>query len=126
MKKLLIFVGIGLVVMTCLICCSAAELKQAKVIEVKFGQNFTITLESNKTTGYEWQFAKPLDESMVQLISSEYRINKSKLIGAGGKQLWIIKALRTGKTTISFRYVRPWEKDKPPVNEVSFIIVIMK
>lgn len=122
MKKLII----GLVVITWFTCCFAAELKQAKVIEVQLGQNFTITLEANKTTGYEWQFAKPLDESMVQLISSEYLVNKTKLIGAGGKQVWVFKALKIGKTTIPFKYVRPWEKENPPVNEAFFTIVIRK
>ena len=102
------------------------ELKQTKVIEVQLGHNFTIALEANKTTGYEWQFAKPLDQSMVELMSLEYLINKTKLIGVGGKQVWILKALKIGKVNIHFKYVRPWEKNNPPVNETSFVIVIVK
>ncbi|MEI6832327.1 MAG: protease inhibitor I42 family protein, partial [Candidatus Omnitrophota bacterium] len=109
MKKFII----GLVAITWFTCCFAAELKQAKVIKVQLGQNFTITLEANKTTGYEWQLANPLDESMVQLISSEYLTRKTKLLGVGGKQVWVLKALKTGKMTISFKYIRPREKENP-------------
>ena len=122
MKKIII----GLVAITWFTCCFAVELKQAKVIEVQLGQNFTITLGANKTTGYEWQFTNPLDGSMVQLISSEYLTRKTKLLGAGGKQVWVLKALKTGKTSISFKYIRPWEKEKLLVDEAFFTIAIRK
>jgi len=125
MKKLLIFI-IGLMTMAWFAFCLAQEPKQAKVIEAQAGESFTITLEANKTTGYEWQFAKPLDESMVQLISLDYLIDKTELMGAGGKQIWVLKALKAGKTVIYFKYVRSWEKGIPPVNEETFIIVIKK
>ena len=95
-------------------------------MEVQAGQSFTITLEANKTTGYEWQLAKPLDKRMVKLIGSEYLVDKTGLIGAGGKQVWVFKALKKGKTNIYMRYVRPWEKDIPPVKEEHFLIIIKK
>ena len=104
--------------------CFAEESKEAKVIESQVGNNFTIKLEANATTGYEWQFTKPLEEDILQLISSEYLPDKTELLGAGGKQVWIFKALKSGKTTIYFKYVRPWEKNTPPANEEFFIIVI--
>ena len=125
MKKLIIFL-IGLAIITWFSFCLAQEPKQAKAIEAQAGESFTITLEANKTTGYEWQFAKPLDESIVQLISLDYLIDKTELMGAGGKQIWVLKALKAGKTVIYFKYVRSWEKDIPPVNEETFIIVIKK
>ena len=104
--------------------CFAQEQKQVKVSETYAGQSFTITLESNATTGYRWQFARSLDKDMLELIRSSYSGNNPKLIGSGGKQLWTIEALKAGKTTIFFKYVRPWEKGKPPINEESFVIVI--
>lgn len=93
-------------------------------MEAQAGQNFTIILKANATTGYQWQFAKPLDENLVQLINSKYLADKTKLVGAGGKQVWIFKALKAGQANISFKYVRPWEKNTPPQNEESFVIVI--
>jgi len=87
-------------IFTLTVNCSAQEPKQAKAIEVQAGQNFTITLEANATTGYQWQFAKPLDESAIQLISSEYLADKTRLVGAGGKQVWIFKALKEGRVNL--------------------------
>jgi Predicted secreted protein len=121
MKKIVLFV---LVFVSVASFSFAGKLNQAKVIEAQAGQNFTIILKGNATTGYQWQFAKPLDENIVQLISSKYLADKTKLVGAGGKQVWIFKALKAGQTNISFKYVRSWEKNTPPQNEESFVIVI--
>jgi inhibitor of cysteine peptidase len=116
-----------ILVFVCLISfCFAAQSKGPKVIETKVGQNFTITLGSNATTGYQWQFAKPLDESKLQLLSSDYLMNKTDLVGAPGKQAWVFKAIKAGKTTVYFKYVRSWEKNNPPKKEESFVIIIRR
>ena len=33
---------------------------------MKVGAEFTLALEANPTTGYQWQLAQPLDASLVQ------------------------------------------------------------
>ena len=121
MKKIILFT---LVIVFRASFCFAEKSKQAKVIEVQAGQNFTIILKANATTGYQWQFAKPLDENLVQLISSKYLADKTKLVGTGGKQVWIFKALKAGQTTISLKYVRPWEKNTLPQNEEFYLVII--
>ena len=104
--------------------CFAREPEQSKTIETQTGEAFTITLKANLTTGYQWQLAKPAEEGAVQLISSEYSADKTGLAGSGGKQVWVFKALKAGKSNIAFQYVRPWEKDSPPEKEESFAIVV--
>jgi inhibitor of cysteine peptidase len=104
--------------------CFAEELKNPKVIKAQVGHNITIILKSNPTTGYQWQIAKPLDETTLKLMSSEYLPDQTNLVGVGGKQVWRFKALKPGETSISFKYVRPWEKNTPPQNEEAFVIVI--
>jgi inhibitor of cysteine peptidase len=104
--------------------CFAEESKNPKVIKAQVGYNITIILKSNPTTGYQWQVAKPLDESTIKLISSEYLADKTNLVGAGGKQVWRFKTLKPSQTSISFKYVRPWEKNTPPQNEESYLVVI--
>lgn len=121
MKKFILFV---LVIVFLASFCFAEETKQPKVIEAQAGQNFTIMLKANATTGYQWQFAKPLDENLVQLTSSKYLANKTNLVGAGGKQVWMFKALKAGQTNISFKYVRSWERNTPPQNEESYLVII--
>jgi predicted secreted protein len=93
-------------------------------IETAPDREFTLTLESNRTTGYQWQLAKPPDEKIIRLIRNEYRIPKTRLVGAGGKEVWTFKAVGKGKTEIFLKYVRPWEKNVPPVREAVFVIVV--
>jgi len=100
------------------------ESVSSEVIKVNIGEEFTITLGSNKATGYEWQLAEPLDKDILLLVNSRYIINESKLIGSDGKEIWTFKALKAGRMAISFRYLRPWENNIPPVKEKTFAIMI--
>jgi inhibitor of cysteine peptidase len=95
-----------------------------KIIETVVGKSFTITLDSNPTTGYQWQIVKALDTGLMELIDSEFIAPKTDLVGAPGKENWHFKAIKSGKAIISFEYVRPWEKDELPVQVESFIIII--
>ena len=104
--------------------CFADESKIPKVIKAQVGHNVTIVLKSNPTTGYQWQIAKSPDESTLKLISSEYLADKTELVGSGGKQVWRLKALKPGEASISVKYVRPWEKNTPPQNEESYLVII--
>jgi len=49
------------------------EVLSINLIEVKVGQEFNITLESNPSTGYGWQLSKPLNETIINLIGSEFK-----------------------------------------------------
>jgi len=94
------------------------------LIEVKVGQEFNITLESNPTTGYQWQLAKEVNGTILQFVGSEYKPSDSGLLGAGGKEIWTFKAMSSGTTKISMKYVRPWEMDVPPIKEQTFGIIV--
>src|SRR4030065_1807507 len=111
MKKIIISIVALLAVAS---FCFANEPKQSRPMQLKAGDSFTITLRANLSTGYQWQLAAPLEESMLQLVNSEYIPYKSKRLGADGKQLWTFKTLKAGETSIAFKYVRPHEKEKHP------------
>jgi len=88
--------------------------KSTAPVETEVGLVFSITLESNPTTGYRWQLATPLDEKIIKLVGSKYVAPKAGRLGVGGKEVWTFKAVGRGKAEISLKYVRPWEKDVPP------------
>jgi inhibitor of cysteine peptidase len=98
--------------------------KNDKIIETTVGKSFTITLDSNPTTGYQWQIARQIDTGLVELIDSQYIAPKTGLVGAPGHQEWNFKVIKEGKAIISFEYVRQWEKDELPVQTESFIVII--
>ena len=113
-------------VLVCLELCwlmtaAAAELKP---ITVTVGQQFKITLQYNVTTGYQWQFAKSPDPKLLKLMNTEYKRADSKLIGAGGDQIWTVKALAEGKTAVELNYVRPWETGATPAQSTNFVVVV--
>ena len=96
----------------------------AKPVEVTAGQEFVIVLDSNRTTGYQWQSTGEPDKGIVQLLGSEYHSSETELVGAGGKEIWKFKALKQGETVIALKYVRPWEKDVPPVKYIQFTVIV--
>ena len=96
----------------------------AKAIEAEVLKDFSVVLESNPTTGFGWDISRPLDEKMVKFVSSEYVAAETGLVGSGGREIWTFRAISPGKATISFRYVRPWEKNVPPIKETAFTVII--
>jgi len=91
-------------------------------IEAKVGQDFVIDLPSNPSTGYSWRLARPLP-SMLKLQRKRYIPPKVQKIGGGGTEVWTFKSVRSGKATIMFEYIRPWEKDSLPARERIFSVV---
>ena len=97
-------------------------LNPGEPIKVKAGQIFAVRMESNPTTGYGWQLSKKLDNNIV-LVTNAYMPPDSKLIGAGGHEVWTFKAIGEGQAEISMQYVRPWLKDQPVRTNVFTVIV---
>ena len=95
-----------------------------KLMEVKAGEEFAISVYANPSTGYEWQLAKPLDTQFLQLSGTEYLTEDTTLIGAGCEQQWTFKALKPGSTNISLQYLRSWEKGVAPVKIEEFVVNI--
>lgn len=72
------------------------------------GDEFTIILEGNPTTGYEWTWTIN-DKNHVELLDETYD-SASSLIGAGGKYSFKFKVLSEGVSTIDFEYGRSFDK----------------
>lgn len=81
-------------------------------IQVRVGDIFSIKLQSNPTTGYEWYFFQPLDNSMVELVKRDSISDKPVREGSGGIEIFTFKALKVGKTMISMEYVRKLNRGK--------------
>jgi inhibitor of cysteine peptidase len=79
-------------------------------ISVKAGDTFTIRLEANPTTGYEWAVTIS-DETVLALEKSDYVPDEvaSDVAGSGGTQVFAFKALNSGEAAIDMVYQRSWE-----------------
>lgn len=86
---------------------------------------FRITEPSNGTTGYVWKM--DYDKNLLSLTSEKTYVPNSKLMGAGGKTIWVFTAKPQAfvkpktQTMLKLVYQRPWNpKDNP---KEMFIVV---
>jgi inhibitor of cysteine peptidase len=93
-------------------------------LDVTVGQEFSITLASNPTTGYHWELATSLDEPVVKLLANEFKASGTGMLGAGGQEIWTFRAMSRGQTVVQLKYVRPWEKDVAPDETASYEVIV--
>lgn len=72
----------------------------ARTVEVAAGEEFTVEVASNPTTGYTWSYrAAPADA--VTEVDSEYVPDEPVLDGSGGTQHWTFTARETARVTFA-------------------------
>ncbi len=97
-------------------------------VEVKTGDVFTVALDSNATTGFSWtEQAKIADGNILKQTGHEYiapRTNDDTkpVAGMSGIEEWWFTAGRTGITTATMSYNRPWEGDEKEVR--TFVLTV--
>ena len=124
MKLKLLMILTVISILICLPACSAAPSLEVSCdefgknnhikssIEVGTGETFTVTLCSNPTTGFQWQeTAEISDQSILQQTNHEYIApqGSNPAPGSSGVEKWTFKALKSGATSVSMEYSRPWE-----------------
>ena len=92
----------------------------ASPIDVSVGDTFTISLESNPSTGYTWELSEPLDDAVVVSLGSDHQAGEGTGVGVAGHQLFTFQAVGKGSTTIGLQYVRPWETGVAPAQTSEF------
>lgn len=114
----------GIIITSFVSAEEAAYSDPAKTIDVELCKEFAITLESNKTTGFGWDIATPIDEKVIRFIGCEYIAADTGLVGSGGREIWSFRGVCPGKTSIYFKYIRLWEKDVPPAKKLTFNVAV--
>jgi inhibitor of cysteine peptidase len=99
-------------------------------VEVKTGETFTIALDSNATTGFSWtEQAKIADANILKQTGHEYiapRANNDTkpVAGMSGIEEWWFTAGRTGTTTATMSYSRPWEGGEKDVRTLVLTVIV--
>jgi len=92
-------------------------------VAVQAGEEFFIALPSNPTTGYTWT-QSVADGKIVAYEGNVFQPPSSGTIGAGGQQLFIYHANRSGTTSIVFGYARPFETNAAPAKSLTFAVTV--
>lgn len=90
-----------------------------QAIHVSEGDRFAVALKGNPTTGYTWHLA--YDAGYLELLDQDFEPH-GEGIGAGGKEIFVFRALTAGLTTITGEYRRPW--DQQARSSISFEVQI--
>ncbi len=96
--------------------CDAATTSNATNVNV--GQEFSIILACNPSTGFEWNAS--YNTQYLELINQSYQPNYPILAGSVVMKTSPFKALKAGNSNITFNYEQPWEQD--PVQTVTYDI----
>ena len=84
-----------------------------KTVKVAVGGTVTLTLESNPTTGFSWTGVDKVDKDILKLERNDYKQKASPagMVGVGGRDTIVYRALKQGKAKIDLTYMQPWEPD---------------
>jgi inhibitor of cysteine peptidase len=96
-----------------------------ETIEVSAGEEFTIVLEANPTTGYHWAIVGDLDQSVVEFVKTDYTSTSDpNLVGGGGLDVWTFKAVNKGQAQITLGYYPPSNDPVEPQQTTTFTVNI--
>ena len=113
MKKFMVLVVASILAVSLLAGCGGVRtyVDPEEKITVGIEDEFIIALDSNPTTGYDWE--ESYDDSMLSLVDDRYELDEKAegLVGAGGTQYFQFKALKAGQTEITLVYKRHWETE---------------
>jgi inhibitor of cysteine peptidase len=99
-------------------------------IEVKSGDIFTIALDSNATTGFQWTTqANITDLSVLRQTAHDYiapatNDNDKPVAGMAGIEEWTFQAGDAGKTTVSLSYDRPWDGGEKGIRTFELTVIV--
>ena len=90
-------------------------------ISVASGDEFTIALEANPSTGYTWDAGS---NPNVTFVSSKQVSTEHAPPGSSGMQELTFKATKKGSTTLELAYARQFEGGVPPAQTASFVVTV--
>jgi predicted secreted protein len=97
----------------------------AKNLEATVGNEFKIIIDSNPTTGYHWEIIGELDVNVIEFVSKEYKSTSNpNLVGGGGVDTFVFKALKAGETHITLGYYPPSNDPVEPQQKVTFTVTV--
>ncbi len=85
------------------------------------GNDVTIALAGNPTTGFDWSYTLS-EDGILSEVSNQYApdANPMELVGAGGIHTWIFEAVAPGDVTATFTYKQPWDTDAAAAETKAF------
>ncbi len=100
--------------------------QDGKTVTVAKGREIVVRLAGNPTTGFNWKVSE-ISGAAVKSQGEPIYVptqHAQRMVGTGGTFVFKFLAIKPGKSTIKLVYVRPWEKEKPPVQSFTATIEV--
>lgn len=88
------------------------------------GDQFTVVLESNATTGFMWELSADIPREVVVLVQDMYIEPDTDLVGAPGRQELTFEATGEGSTFIQLWYIRSFDDPPEPADRAQFEVIV--
>lgn len=92
-----------------------------RIINAELGDNFTIELESNPTTGYKWY--ADYNKEKLGLVKTDFVSSHPKRVGSSGTRSFIFNSKEKGVSKIDFIYKRSFGESREIQKRVYKIFV---
>jgi inhibitor of cysteine peptidase len=96
-------------------------------VELEQGQILIVTLQSNPTTGYQWEVVENQESILEQSGEAQFKPSdegEPPMVGTGGWEIFRFKAISAGQMTLKLIYHRSWEEGVEPANTFSLDVII--
>ncbi|MCH2134611.1 MAG: protease inhibitor I42 family protein [Phycisphaerales bacterium] len=104
--------------------------RQVQEYTVTVGQTVRVTLVSNRTTGFEWALSSAASRGLnhISITESGYADTSTEkdVMGAPGRQWWIVRGVSVGTARLHLDYRRSWETDTAPAEQAVVTINVTK
>ena len=92
-------------------------------INTRVNQSFEIKLPVTMGTGFRWELGDSLDKKFLTVQSIKFNEEDDSMPGHGGTQVYLIKALSAGTSSIRLIHIQPWDP-KSKNDERTYNVVI--
>ena len=96
-------------------------------VTIELGQVFPVTVESNPSTGYRWEWIEDPNAIVEQVGQTEFIPRETDdpfIVGAGGWEIFTFQAVSPGQMTLALVYRRSWEEGVEPLKTFSLLVTV--
>lgn len=99
------------------------EQDHGRTVTVAAGEQVTLRLEGNPTTGYLWELLR-YNQELLTLVGETGFVRDADRPGAGGRFVFRFAPRGVGETRLQLVYLRPWEKKVKPIRNFEVVLKI--
>lgn len=99
------------------------ERDHGRTFSVSAGEQVTLRLEGNPTTGYLWELLR-YNQELLTLVGETGFVRDADRPGAGGRFIFRFAPRAVGETRLQLAYLRPWEKKIRPLRTFEVVLKI--